>query len=35
MLFGKYKGKTYKEIIEIDPQYIEWVIHNKESLILT
>lgn len=30
--FGKYKGKTYKEIIEVDPQYVEWVIHNNRNL---
>lgn len=30
--FGKYKGKTYKEIIAVDPQYVEWVIRNNDKL---
>lgn len=33
--FGKFKGKTYKEIKDIDPQYVEWVIRNNRNLILT
>ncbi len=26
--FGKYKGKTYREIFDIDPQYIDWLLHT-------
>lgn len=28
MPFGKYKGKTLREVIESDKSYIEWVINN-------
>lgn len=29
--FGKYKGKTIKEIYEEDKQYIEWMLGNTNS----
>ena len=31
MTFGKYKGKTLKEIYEETPQYIEWLIGNTQD----
>lgn len=27
--FGKYKGKTIKEVFEIDKQYLEWILGNR------
>lgn len=30
--FGKYKGKTIKEIIDIDWQYIEWAVLQSQRL---
>lgn len=32
--FGKYKGKTYREVFAEDPQYIEWFIRNNDRLDL-
>ena len=29
--FGKYKGKTIKEIYKTDPKYVEWIIGNTED----
>ncbi len=29
--FGKYKGKTIKEVYQTDSKYIEWVINNTED----
>lgn len=29
--FGKYKGKTLKEIYEIDAPYLMWLSHNNDS----
>jgi len=29
MMFGKYKGKTFVEVIEIDKQYLEWLYGTK------
>lgn len=29
--FGKYKGKTIKEVYKTDSKYIEWVINNTED----
>lgn len=29
MMFGKYKGKTFVEVIEIDKQYLEWLYGSK------
>ena len=26
--WGQYKGRTYNEILEIDPQYIYWCWHS-------
>ena len=26
--WGQYKGRTYNEILEIDPQYIYWCWQN-------
>jgi len=34
LLFPKYKGKTVKEIVEIDPQYIVWLSENIEGLTI-
>ena len=31
MPFGKYKGKTLTEIIEVDKKYLEWFAENGES----
>lgn len=28
--WGKYKGKTFREIAQIDPRYLEWVIEKSE-----
>jgi uncharacterized protein (DUF3820 family) len=30
--FGKYKGKTYREIHAIDPSYIYWFLHNNHKV---
>lgn len=30
--FGKYKGKTYKEIIHEDVQYIDWLLRNNTRI---
>lgn len=32
--FGKYKGKTYKEVFAEDPQYIEWFFRSNNRLEL-
>lgn len=33
--FGKYKGKTLNQLIQVDPQYIVWMSENaKERLSL-
>ena len=32
--FGKYKGKTYKEVFAEDSQYIEWFVRNNDRLDL-
>ena len=31
--FGKYKGKTYKEVIHEDVQYIEWLLRNNTRIV--
>jgi len=31
MPLGKYKGMNCKEILEIDPNYVEWFINNVEG----
>ena len=28
MPFGKYKGKTLREVVEADQSYIDWVVNN-------
>jgi len=33
--FGKHKGKTIKNIISKDPQYLYWACENIESFALT
>lgn len=34
IIFGKYKGKTIKEVMEENPGYIVWCYENmKQSLI--
>lgn len=30
--FGKYKGKTFDEISEIEPSYILWLSENIEEI---
>lgn len=30
--FGKYKGKSFDEIAEIEPSYILWLNENVESI---
>lgn len=32
--FGKYNGKTYDEISEIDPSYVIWLTENVKSIRL-
>lgn len=29
--FGKHKGKTYREVIETNSQYVKWYLSNKAS----
>lgn len=33
--FGKYKGKTVKEIIEIQPTYLEWCAINLDHFYIS
>lgn len=30
--FGKYAGKEVHEVLDIDPQYLEWCINNLENI---
>ena len=30
--FGKYKGQTYKDICDNDPDYIHWLMQNNQSI---
>lgn len=30
--FGKYKGMTYKEVYEENPDYIRWLMMNNNTL---
>ena len=30
LTFGKYKGKSLKEILKFDKQYVKWLIKEKE-----
>ena len=30
--FGKYRGQTYKNICDIDPNYVLWVLQNNHSI---
>lgn len=30
--FGKYKGRTYREIYEENPGYIDWILRNNNNL---
>jgi uncharacterized protein (DUF3820 family) len=32
--FGKYKGKTVKEIITIDGQYLVWLHYSKYKITM-
>lgn len=32
--FGKYKGKTIKEVAEENPNYLRWVNENSESIVI-
>jgi hypothetical protein len=32
--FGKYKGKTFNEIADIDPDYILWIDKNVKDVKL-
>lgn len=29
-MFGKYKGKTYEEIYETEPTYLEWLLNSTD-----
>ena len=31
--FGKYSGKTYKYVLETNPQYISWAEENAPNLL--
>jgi hypothetical protein len=31
--FGKFKGKTIEEVIEIEPSYIVW-LHGKKLIVI-
>ena len=33
--FGKYKGKTPNEVLEIDPQYLVWFYENVDGEYIT
>ncbi len=33
--FGKYKGKTFNEIADIDPDYILWLDENVKTIKLS
>lgn len=33
--FGKYKGRTWDDIVYIDPQYVDWVVDNANHKSLT
>jgi hypothetical protein len=33
--FGKYKGKTFDEISDIEPSYILWLSENVEGIKLS
>lgn len=30
--FGKYQGKTFREIFSTDPSYIDWFLRNNQTL---
>jgi len=30
--FGKYKGRTYKDVIKDDPDYIKWALYNVKNI---
>lgn len=32
--FGKYKGKTFKQVYQEDPNYIDWFLRNNRTLDL-
>lgn len=34
MYFGKYKGETIEDIIENDPQYVDWCLENVKHFSL-
>lgn len=31
VMFGQYEGLTFKEIGEIDPDYLQWVLDTQED----
>jgi hypothetical protein len=33
--FGKHKGKTYKQVIDTEPSYIDWCLTNIANFRLT
>ena len=35
LTFGKYKGKTIKEVVDINPGYLKWAVSNIEGFNLT
>ena len=32
--FGKYQGKTIKEVAEENPNYLRWVNENSDSIVI-
>lgn len=32
--FGKYKGKSIKEVLKTNPQYVVWVIENVKNTFI-
>ena len=35
LCFGKYKGKTIEEVLNIDHQYITWLSNNVKSIVIS
>ena len=35
LIFGKYKGKSIKEVLDIDPQYLVWMHEVTEHKLTT
>jgi len=30
--FGKYRGKTFKYVYSINPQYVNWLLNNCDTI---